>query len=153
QLWFNGVVVVAAAGNIAGPVRMDYAPASDPFIIVVGASDTAGTADTSDDTVAPFSSYGRSWDGFARPDLVAPGRRITAPSPSAGALTGEYPDDVVEPGYLRLSGTSFAAPIAAGAAAQILARHPEWTPDQVKGALMQTTRPLAGGTPVQAAGT
>jgi subtilisin family serine protease len=41
-----------------------------------------------------------------------------------------------------MSGTSLAAPIVAGAAAQLLARHPEWTPDQVKGALMETATPL-----------
>jgi subtilisin family serine protease len=41
---------------------------------------------------------------------------------------------------MRLSGTSFAAPVVAGVAAQILARHPIWTPDQVKGALMLTAR-------------
>jgi subtilisin family serine protease len=43
---------------------------------------------------------------------------------------------------MQLSGTSFAAPVVAGAAAQILARHPSWTPDQVKGALMLTARSL-----------
>ena len=43
---------------------------------------------------------------------------------------------------MRLSGTSFSAPVVAGAAAQILARHPNWTPDQVKGALMATARRL-----------
>jgi hypothetical protein len=37
---------------------------------------------------------------------------------------------------MQLSGTSFAAPMASGAAAHLLAIHPEWTPDQVKGALM-----------------
>jgi subtilisin family serine protease len=41
---------------------------------------------------------------------------------------------------MRLSGTSFAAPIVAGVAAQILARHPLFTPDQVKGALMLRAR-------------
>jgi subtilisin family serine protease len=41
---------------------------------------------------------------------------------------------------MRLSGTSFAAPIVAGAAAQVIARHPTWTPDMVKGALMQKAR-------------
>ena len=37
---------------------------------------------------------------------------------------------------MQLSGTSFSAPVVAGAAAQILAGHPSSTPDQVKGALM-----------------
>jgi hypothetical protein len=41
---------------------------------------------------------------------------------------------------MRLSGTSFSAPVVSGVAAQMLARRPGWTPDQVKGALMQTAR-------------
>jgi subtilisin family serine protease len=47
-----------------------------------------------------------------------------------------------------MSGTSFAAPVAAGASADLLALHPSWTPDQVKGALMISARALpraAGG--------
>jgi hypothetical protein len=42
-----------------------------------------------------------------------------------------------------MSGTSFAAPIVAGAAAQVLAIHPDWGPDEVKGALMLSTAYLA----------
>ena len=42
---------------------------------------------------------------------------------------------------MELSGTSFSAPVVSGAAAQILALHPNWTPDQVKGALMLTAKP------------
>ena len=38
----------------------------------------------------------------------------------------------------------------AGAAAQILARHPDWTPDQVKGALMLTARHRRDAEPGQA---
>jgi subtilisin family serine protease len=44
-------------------------------------------------------------------------------------------------GYMQLSGTSFAAPVVAGAAAMLIAQHPTWTPDQVKGALMLTATP------------
>ena len=42
---------------------------------------------------------------------------------------------------MQLSGTSFAAPVVAGAAAMLLGQHPSWTPDQVKGALMLTATP------------
>ena len=87
QLWFNGIVVVAASGNVGGPVRMDYAPANDPFIIVVGATETKNTSAASDDTVAAFSGYGRSYDGFARPDIVAPGRYMVAPAPIGSVLS------------------------------------------------------------------
>ena len=41
---------------------------------------------------------------------------------------------------MRLSGTSFLSPVVVGAAAQVLARHPNWTPDMVKGALMAKAR-------------
>ena len=41
---------------------------------------------------------------------------------------------------MRLSGTSFAAPLVSAAAAYVLAVHPEWTPDLVKGALMMSAR-------------
>jgi hypothetical protein len=46
---------------------------------------------------------------------------------------------------MRLSGTSFAAPVVAAAAATLLARNPTWTPDQVKGALMlsASSEPIA----------
>ena len=43
RLWFNGVVVVAAAGNYgneSGPSGVRYSPANDPFVITVGAADT-----------------------------------------------------------------------------------------------------------------
>ena len=49
---------------------------------------------------------------------------------------------------MQLSGTSFAAPVVAGAAAQILARHPDFTPDQVKGALMLSTKPVENAPPL-----
>ena len=145
-LWLNGIVVVAAAGNHGqgGPVSMSYAPGNDPFVITVGALDQNGSSDPSDDTVPAWSAYGRTMDGFAKPDLSAPGRYMAAPTPMNGAIARTVPDRILAPGYIWMSGTSFSAPVVSAAAAQILARHPAFTPDQVKGALMLTANYLPG---------
>jgi serine protease AprX len=145
RLWFSGVVVVAAAGNYgspSGPSGVPFAPGNDPFVLTVGASDTGRSVSTNDDTAASWSAYGYTLDGFAKPDLAAPGRYMVGPVPVTSTLYSERPDHVVEPGYMELSGTSFAAPIASGVAALIVAKHPEYTPDQVKGALMLGAKPM-----------
>jgi serine protease AprX len=144
RLWFAGVTVVAAAGNQGDGKRqhMFFAPANDPFVITVGAAGTQDTADTADDDIGPFSAFGYTADGFAKPEVSAPGRVLVGAVSPGATLYAARPDRVVEPGYMSLSGTSFAAPVVAGAAAELLARHPDWTPDQVKGALMATARGL-----------
>lgn len=149
RLWLTGTVVVAASGN-EGPQRMLYAPASDPFVITVGALDVNGTAVAADDFNAPWSSYGATAEGFSKPELAAPGRVLAGPVPASSTLATALPDRVVAPGYMWMSGTSFAAPIVSGVAAQLLARHPGWTPDQVKGALMLTAQALPGAAPLSA---
>jgi serine protease AprX len=147
KLWFGGVVVVAAAGNYGsptGPSGVLYAPGNDPFVITVGAIDIGGTKNRNDDFNAPWSAYGRTLDGFMKPDLAAPGRYMVGPVPATSTLAVQRADKIVAPGYIQLSGTSFAAPAVAGAAAQILAKHPEYTPDQVKGVLMVSAKPVEG---------
>ena len=144
RLWFSGVVVVTAAGNYAEggqPSGVRYAPANDPFVITVGAVDTGNTLGTNDDVAAPWSSYGYTYDGFAKPDLGAPGRYLVGAVPPSSTLALEKPCGS-RPDYIRMSGTSFAAPVVAGAAANLLAARPNWTPDQVKGALMASAAPL-----------
>jgi serine protease AprX len=141
RLWLTGTVVVASAGNDgAGPVVA--APASEPFVITVGATDIGETATTEDDTNAPWSSHGYTSDGFAKPELAAPGRYMAGPIARTSRLDDAFPSRVVAPGYMWMSGTSFAAPVVSGAAAQILALNPTFKPDQVKGALMATARML-----------
>ena len=144
KLWLNGVVVVAAAGNYAVNGQQSdvpFAPGNDPFVITVGAADIGSTISTSDDVVAPWSAWGYTPDGFLKPDISAPGRYLVGPVSSGASLTVSRPDHVVAPGYMQLSGTSFSAPMVAGAAAALLAQHPSWTPDQVKGALMVSAKP------------
>ena len=150
KLWFNNVVVVAAAGNYGYPDKPSgvlYAPGNDPFVITVGAVDLNGTKRANDDFNAPWSAYGRTPDGFMKPELAAPGRYMVGPVPAGSTLAVERADKIVTPGYIQLSGTSFSAPVISGAAAQILAKHPSFTPDQVKGALMASTRPVANAAP------
>ena len=138
-LWLNGVVVVAASGNYAVNGQQSdvgFAPANDPFVITVGASDVNGTASRADDFAAPWSAWGYTQDGFFKPEVAAPGRYMVGGVPSNANLLTQYPSRYVAPGYMWMSGTSFAAPVVSGIAASILAQNPTWTPDQVKGAIM-----------------
>jgi len=143
KLWFSGVTVVVAAGNYGsavGPSGVPYAPGNDPFVITVGAIDLEGSVNVRNHEVPSWSAYGFTKDGFRKPEISAAGRYIIGPVPIGATLKTAKPANVVAPTYMRLSGTSFASPIVAGAAAQVLARHPSWTPDMVKGALMARAR-------------
>ena len=144
KLWFAGVTVVAAAGNYGlpnGPSGVPYAPGNDPFVITVGAADMDGNPSPNNDTAPQWSAYGYTNDGFAKPEVSADGRYMVGPVPMGSTLAVQKATSIVAPGYIQLSGTSFAAPIVSGIAAQVLARNPSWTPDQIKGALMAGARP------------
>jgi serine protease AprX len=146
QAWFHGITVVAAAGNLGNaPDAVSYAPANDPYIITVGGTDTGATAMTSDDSQASWSSRGVTQDGFSKPDVEAPGAHIVSTLAPGSSFATACPTCVIGGAYFQLSGTSLAAPIVAGVAADLLAAHPRWTPSMVKGAIVNTAVPLSGG--------
>ena len=122
---------------------MVYAPASDPFVITVGAVGTNDTATVADDDARPLVEPRLHRRGLRQARALR--ARPLHGRPARGRLDARQtrsPTASSRSGYAWMSGTSFAAPVVAGAAAQILARHPAWTPDQVKGALMLTARNL-----------
>ena len=143
--WFAGIVVVAAAGNRGTAVdAVSHAPCNDPYVISVGALDDMGTRGRDDDVAASWSSHGTTQDGFAKPDIYAPGSHIVstlAPDSSFAALC---PTCVVSGGYFRAGGTSMAAPVVAGVAALMLERRPSLTPNQVKGLIAAYARQQSG---------
>jgi serine protease AprX len=137
-LWFNGIVVVVSAGNNGNSTI--YPPANDPFVITVGATDDKGTVSTADDTMATFSASGVTESGFAKPDLVAPGRMIIGLLPENDKLnmSANRSSNRLDKTYFKMSGTSVSAPMVSGAVALLLQDEPNLTPDQVKYRLMAT---------------
>ncbi len=141
-----GLVVVVSAGNygrtadgtqVLGGIT---SPGNSPFAITVGALDTAGTVDRSDDRVAPYSSRGPTKFDFAvKPDVVAPGAGIVSLENPGSWLSTHYPSwHIAGSGrnaYYRLSGTSMSAAVVSGGVALLLDGQPGLMPAQVKIAL------------------
>ena len=146
QVWFSGIVVVAAQGNLgSGEYVVDYAPGNDPFVISVGAFSDNGTVTAEDDYLKSWSSRGVTHDGFAKPDVIAPGSKlIGSVGKGSSYLYRDNPDNRVGKHYLRFSGTSASAPVVAGVVALMLEHAPELTPSQVKARLTQSAGTLAG---------
>ena len=115
-----GVLCINSAGNEGDdPWYYIIAPADADSVISVGAVNRDGT-------IANFSSRGPTYDGRIKPEVCALGVSVYCVRSNT------------ENDYRAASGTSFSAPLAAGAAAVILSANPEWTNMQVREAIMMT---------------
>jgi serine protease AprX len=135
--WFHGLVVVVAAGNRGdAPDAVQYAPANDPYVVTVGAVDTNGTITPRDDVIPDWSSRGTTQDGFDKPDVTAPGAHIVSVLAPNSTFANQCPSCIVDGQYISAGGTSMAAPMVSGLVADMLQLHPNWTPAEVKGSLI-----------------
>ncbi len=117
---WRGIVVCNAMAN-AGPAPGTlHAPADADSILACGAVYSTGD-------IAYFSSRGPSYDLRIKPEVCARGVSTTCASPYDTT------------GYTTASGTSLSTPLIGGAAAVILSAHPDWTPMQVREAMMMTS--------------
>jgi serine protease AprX len=151
-----GLVVVASAGNaglsadgrpILGGIM---SPGNSPLAITVGATNTHGTVQRNDDTVATYSSRGPTrYDFGVKPDIAAPGNKIISLEASGSYLSRNYPAlhmaGNAPNAYMQLSGTSMSAPMVSGAAALLLQGNPSLIPAQIKLALQTTAAFMTDG--------
>ena len=129
-----GIVVVVAAGNYGtNPANglTGYAgissPGNAPSAITVGAANGGNTVERTDDRVSAFSSRGPSWfDGYGKPDVVAPGEGLYSDGVEGSTLALTYPG-LMYPGnngkLMRLSGSSMATGVVTGLVAVMIEAH------------------------------
>ena len=148
KVWEAGIVVVASAGN-NGPDAMSIGvPANLPYVITVGAmTDSYTPKDPSDDRLTTFSAAGPTFEGFVKPEIIAPGGHILGLMQyGRHEVTFEHPEGALSKREYEMSGTSQAAAVVSGTVALMLQAEPWLTPDQAKCKLMSTARPgVVGG--------
>jgi len=139
KAWQAGIVVVASAGN-NGPDPMTIGvPGNVPYIITVGAmTDNYTESDSSDDKLASFSAAGPTFEGFVKPEIVAPGGHLSGLMAFDTQIVQEHPEFHDGGRYFEMSGTSQAAGVVSGVVALMLNQDPALTPDEVKCRLMNS---------------
>ena len=133
-----GIAVVFSGGNTGPTSASSDSPGNNAGVFPVGGVDDGGSVMTQ-------SSRGPSaCDGGIYPAVVAPGQGMRAADLTFG---GVFPGS-----YTTVSGTSFAAPHAAGAMALLLSAYPQATAHQLEEALQGGAEDLGEDGPDNDAG-
>jgi len=129
----SGLVLCAATGNDNNS-SIIY-PANHPNVISVGAASPCGhrkSPSTCDGDTRWGSNYGsQTQDSNFAVDIMAP---VILPTTDLQGATGYTNGDY----YMWFAGTSCAAPFLAGAAALVLSKNPDLSPDEVRTAITST---------------
>jgi serine protease AprX len=124
--WQAGIVVVASAGN-NGPTPMTIGvPGNVPYVITAGAmTDNFTPYIPTDDRLASFSSTGPTYEGFVKPEMVAPGGHMVGSMWYQSYLANIDPNSMSKKESLFvMSGTSQAAAVTTGVVALMLQANP-----------------------------
>ncbi|MEM9203368.1 MAG: S8 family serine peptidase [Actinomycetota bacterium] len=155
RAWHAGIVVVVAAGN-GGKDGVGLSnPASNPYVIAVGAAKVKNNGSV---TVPGWSARAwkvnksnrdwlKAWDADYKKrgaDLVAPGDSIRSLRVPGSRIGMEETAGRVNETIQRGTGTSQATAVVSGAAALLLQARPDLTPDQVKALLMDSADSIDG---------
>ncbi|RJV00517.1 MAG: hypothetical protein DWC10_00105 [Candidatus Poseidoniales archaeon] len=116
----NGITMLIAAGNTAGPGTIGT-PGSAEDVITVGALDK-----DADNTIAEYSSEGPTEENRVKPNLAFIGSDVVSAQHNSGD------------GYVAFSGTSMATPGVAGTVALMLQANPDLSPFDVRNILQET---------------
>jgi len=152
---YGPAVMISLSDGQALKTYIDKNPGASVTIDTAGSEEVAGPSNSLSptvNTVASYSSFGPTPDGLLKPDLVAPGgydywqfpdtNDYLLPAPYGLYTAGQSYDPnggyYSSNGYVAVDGTSFAAPLVAGAAALVKQAHPTWTAAQIKSALVNT---------------
>ena len=119
ELWDQGLVVVAAAGNMGPKPGSITAPGSSKKVITVGSSDLL-------EGRSAISGRGPTAECVCKPDIVAPGNKIMSCVPGKPYSYGVK------------SGTSMSTPLVTGAIACALEKNPALTNTDIKTMLMNS---------------
>jgi serine protease AprX len=133
QAWKHGIVVVVASGN-DGNASAVRNPANNPYVLTVGALDGYRLKGKGTQPIPTWSSCGTG----RTVDLVAPGASIVSLRAPGSAADTDHPEARVADRFFLGSGTSQAAAAASGAAALVIERNPEYTPDEVNDVLIDS---------------